>query len=78
MALEDDSTHFQCVSCDNIKVVAQVNIVKVAFNTRDVDTQREFKYIPYWCMMCDGCIGKIEKKESGKDGGDTDTGSGRK
>jgi hypothetical protein len=67
LSLEDDSTHFVCASCDKIKKIEFGNIVKVAYNLYNSDTQNEFYYRPYYVMLCDKCY------EGDEDDGDNNT-----
>ena len=63
MNLEDGTTHFQCAGCEDIKLVGDGHITKVAHNVFDTDSQKKFVYRPFWVMLCDECFrGEKEKK----------------
>lgn len=64
MRLKDGTTHFQCAGCDNIKLVDEGHIIKVAHNVFDTDSQKKFVYRPFWVMLCDKCFkGEGENKD---------------
>jgi hypothetical protein len=64
MRLEDGTTHFQCAGCNNIRLVDEGHIIKVAYNMFDTDSQKRFFYRPHWVMLCDKCFkGEGENKD---------------
>lgn len=63
MNLEDNSTHFQCTGCEDIKLVGDGHISKVAYSVFDTDSQKKFVYRSYLVMLCDECFkGEKQKK----------------
>ena len=72
LKLEDDSTHFVCASCNEIKQIDCGNVVKVAYSLFNDKTQDKFYYRPYYVMLCDKCL-KGEEND-----GDTDTKKSKK
>ena len=56
MKLKDDSTHFQCASCNKIKAIALGKILKVAYSIFEKISQTEFAYRPHLVMVCEKCL----------------------
>lgn len=49
-------THFRCAGCDEIKLIEQKNVTKVAYSLYNGATQDEFRYRPYYTMLCNKCM----------------------
>jgi len=74
LRLEDDSTHFKCGGCSNIRLIEDGHIVRVAYSAWDSYTEEKFGYTSNLIMICDKCFkGGEEDLKEGSNDGDTDT-----
>ena len=49
-------THFRCESCEKIFEMSQQHIVRVEVSCGGNAGQREYRYYPFWCAICDKCF----------------------
>jgi len=74
LKLQDDSTHFYCAGCSRIYLTKDGHIAKVAYSTREAETQDKFYYYPYHVMLCTSCFeGKEVEKKGEKDDRDNNS-----